>query len=910
VRQPIPFGKYVLLERISVGGMAEVFKAKAFGVEGFEKILAIKRILPSMAEDADFIEMFIDEAKICGQLNHANICQIFELGRVDDSHFIAMEYVWGKDVLQIQNRFRKLRQAMRPEMAAFIAAKLCEGLDYAHKKKDAGGRPLGIIHRDVSPQNILVSYDGELKIIDFGIAKAASRSSKTQAGVLKGKFGYMSPEQVRGQPLDRRSDVFAIGTILYELLTSDRLFIGESDFDTLEKVRNVDVPPVSTVNKSVPADLEAIITKALARDADHRYQWASEMQDALQAFLLSRDGVFTAKQLSAWMREQFVVEMKREQQILDEQRKIGRNGQAPSGAPDDGRSGAEAFAGEGTNILEGAELADLVLAAEVVGGTVPAPIPPEERGEPTTVSQPSFAAAAAASGAPLPEQSTQILPDNVATAPVPKLAGETIGRPAAPELPAQPTVILEGGTSATSLPAMSAAVFSSPAAQTLMADPSSGSMPAVALGTNGNGAALRPPSLSMVVNGVRTPTGVRPVTGRVVAPPPYAHTHAGPPRSTLWKDVAIGIVVAVFVVASVLGVRALLTRSTKGTLVVMVNAAGPADVFIDAALRGRVDPGVPLTLRDLPAGPHAVLVRGGDGGEFRQQVQLAVNDVAVLTASVRAPAPPSPGTGHVKLNIATEGAQVWVDGAELADGAWHDPIPLRADVAHEIRVTKPMREEQKLSVTLKAGESLSRDIELVPSYGRLTVNSTPPGIDVAVNGKRFGATPITVGDIDPGKPARVSLRRHGFSTVIKYVSFEHALEQTLDVKMMPGSSSAAAAAEDKPSRASRSEAEPSRGPTPLPLVKPPASAAAVSTTGTPSTDDGYLVANSQPWAKVIVDGKDTGKTTPIAPRSKIPLKPGKHVVTFVANGKKFNFDIVIKPGEDTRLIKQLADVNP
>src|SRR3954454_11003375 len=308
LRQPIPFGKYVLLERISVGGMAEVFKAKSFGVEGFEKILAIKRILPSMAEDADFIEMFIDEAKICGQLNHANICQIFELGRVEDSHFIAMEYVWGKDVLQLQNRFRKLRATMKPEMAAFIAAKLCEGLDYAHKKKDAAGRPLHIIHRDISPQNILISYDGELKIIDFGIAKAASRSSKTQAGVLKGKFGYMSPEQVRGQPLDRRSDIFAIGTILYELLTSDRLFIGESDFDTLEKVRNVDVPPVSTVNKSVPPDLEAIITKALAREADDRYQWASEMQDALQAFLLSRDGVFTAKQLSAWIKESFSVE--------------------------------------------------------------------------------------------------------------------------------------------------------------------------------------------------------------------------------------------------------------------------------------------------------------------------------------------------------------------------------------------------------------------------------------------------------------------------------------------------------------------------------------------------------------------------------------------------------------------------
>ena len=255
MRPPQTFGKYLLLDRISMGGMAEVFKAKSFGVEGFEKIIAIKRILPSMVEDGDFVAMFIDEAKIAGQLSHANICQIFELGKIGDAHFIAMEYIWGKDLLQISNRFRKLKQPMPIPLCCYVAAKVCEGLDYAHRKRDGQGRPLAIIHRDVSPQNVLVSYEGEVKLIDFGIAKAAVRSSRTQHGILKGKFGYMSPEQVRGLPLDRRSDLFAIGTLLWECLCGERLFAGDSDFATLEQVRNATVTAPSLKNRTVPPEL-------------------------------------------------------------------------------------------------------------------------------------------------------------------------------------------------------------------------------------------------------------------------------------------------------------------------------------------------------------------------------------------------------------------------------------------------------------------------------------------------------------------------------------------------------------------------------------------------------------------------------------------------------------------------------
>ncbi|HEX6837700.1 MAG TPA: protein kinase [Polyangia bacterium] len=893
-----------MLERISVGGMAEVFKAKSFGVEGFEKILAIKRILPSMAEDADFIEMFIDEAKICGQLNHANICQIFELGRVDDSHFIAMEYVWGKDVLQIQNRFRKLRQTMKPEMAAFIAAKLCEGLDYAHKKKDAAGRPLGIIHRDISPQNILISYDGELKIIDFGIAKAASRSSKTQAGVLKGKFGYMSPEQVRGLPLDRRSDVFAIGTILYELLTADRLFMGESDFETLEKVRNVDVPPVTSINKNVPPELEKVIHKALARDVDERFQWANEMQEALHAFLLSREPVFTAKHLSTWMREQFALEMKREQQILDEQRKIQKDvlGKSGAGIGSVGKNGSAARDefDPGTNVLEGAELADLVLAAELSGDS-----PLDEDGAEKTTVQPGYGAPA--SPTPLPEQSTQILADALIAKTSPKAAGaagETQVRGAGPdELPAQPTVILEGGTGSHQLPSMPGGVVqSNPYAATMSAmaavpppssgplslNPSSSVIVAETSPPYGSPSSAR----SSAISGVRNPS-----TGSVVKPPPYAHGG----RSTLWKDIAIGVGVAVAVVAGVLGARAMWSHGSKGTLVVMVNAARAADVFVDGALKGHVDPGAPLTLRELPAGAHQVVVKTTDGGEFKQQIALAANDVSVLTAAPRAVSAAGPGTGHLKLNIATEGAQVYVDGAQLADGAWREPIPLRADVPHEIRVVKPMREEVKLQVTLRAGEAVMRDVELVPAYGKVVVSSEPPGAEVSVNGKHAGVTPLTVADVDPGKPARVTARLKGYQAVTKYVGFDKGLEQTLELKLVEET----AVAEKSSSHHGREHAAAAGGDDDLAPIKVASTGKGVPATS--GSESGYLVANTQPWAKVLIDGKDTGKTTPIAPRSKIALKPGKHTVTFLANGKKFNFDVVIKPGEDTRLIKQLAD---
>ena len=251
-RQPIPFGKYLLLDRVNIGGMAEVWRAKTFGAGGFERIVAIKRILPNIAEDEEFITMFIDEAKITVQLNHANIAQIYELANLSNSYFIAMEYVSGKDMRAVFDRCRKRGEPAPIPLTCYSIAQCCEGLDYAHRAKDKGGKDMSIVHRDVSPQNALISYDGEVKVIDFGIAKAAGKATKTQAGILKGKFGYMSPEQIRGLPLDGRSDIFAMGVCLYEMLTGERLFVGDSDFSVLEKVRKVEVLPPSHFNRKIP----------------------------------------------------------------------------------------------------------------------------------------------------------------------------------------------------------------------------------------------------------------------------------------------------------------------------------------------------------------------------------------------------------------------------------------------------------------------------------------------------------------------------------------------------------------------------------------------------------------------------------------------------------------------------------
>ncbi|HEX7581255.1 MAG TPA: TonB family protein, partial [Thermoanaerobaculia bacterium] len=281
------FGRYQLLEKIAAGGMAEVFKARMSGEEGFEKVVAIKRILPHMADSVDFITMFIDEAKLAAQLTHSNIIHIYDLGKVDAYHYIAMEYVEGKDLRSILKLGPERGWPLPIELALFVASKVANALDYAHRRLGPEGRELDLVHRDVSPQNILISFEGDIKLCDFGIAKAATTMTQTQTGALKGKLQYMSPEQAWGRKVDRRTDIYALGLVLHEMLTGNRLFTGDTDLAILEQVRDAVIVPPSSKNPDVPEKVDQIVLRALSKDPAARFQNASEFEKEINAVLYS-----------------------------------------------------------------------------------------------------------------------------------------------------------------------------------------------------------------------------------------------------------------------------------------------------------------------------------------------------------------------------------------------------------------------------------------------------------------------------------------------------------------------------------------------------------------------------------------------------------------------------------------------
>jgi serine/threonine protein kinase len=873
LRQPIPFGKYYLLERVNVGGMAEVFKAKATGVEGFERMVAVKRILPSIAEDEEFITMFIDEAKIAVQLTHANVAQIFDLGKVDDSYFIALEYVHGKDLRAIFNRARTRGEQIPVPMACYAIMKLCEGLDYAHNKRDAAGQFLNLVHRDVSPQNILVSYEGEVKIIDFGIAKAAGKAGRTQAGILKGKFGYMSPEQVQGVEIDRRSDVFGVGICLYELLTSERLFVGESDFATLEKVRNVDIMPPSTYNRRVPEELEQIVLKALARDRTNRHQTAMQLHDELQGFMYSSGNFFGRRDLSMYMHRAFAEEIERENSRDQEY--------AAMAGPADSEDVT------GLNAFDEIDPVSAVSALQAQPSPMPPPAP-RPRSQSPYASAPPKASSPPQPGAPPGRQHKSTLL-GLPAAVVPP-APSTLRPPSAGRISVPPLIPRPQSIPPSHVPPSAPATVGGAAAQpprldmdwddeelsTQIYDRPEDRTPAgpQASGADGYGSPSAPsgsypPALggAPAFGGVPTPTGgFAPVGGTPGAPSPFGASFPG--------------------------------SAGTGTTVEVVWPP----------------PGTATERRPMQAAALAV-----------------VAIIGVIVAALWIFRHPAPGTVH--LTVTPGDAAVTMDGKAIVGSSPFVVNQVVPSVQHEVIVSKTGYRSWSTQFELQAGETMQLpSVNLEGIESGFALDSVPSGATVFVDSKRLQqATPVRVADLGPGDH-QIRLEAQGYSpwesqlhvtpgTVLDLPTAQliaHAETEAPRGSAYPSSQAAKPpvaptaprVARATPPVMSATRAAPPPRPTPAPAPEPeaqeeapapPKAAPAESASG----GTGTLRVQTRPWSKVLVDGRMLGTT----PLMNVPLSAGHHTLTFVNDdfGIRKSVKVQIEAGQVLTQVLTLTD---
>ncbi len=302
---PVAFGRYVLLEKLALGGMAEIFLAKAVGEAGFEKTFVVKRVLPHLALAHGFVEMFLDEARIAAQLNHPGVVQIFDLGKQEGDYYFAMEYLAGEDASAIVHQCEVLGRQMPVDVTVKIAAAVAEALHYAHGYHTPDGRHLGIVHRDISPSNLFITYHGTVKVLDFGIARAEQRLQQTRAGHIKGKAAYMAPEQTRGEQVDARADVWSLGVCLHEMLTGHRVFLRDSSGETLLAVREGPIPRPSDFRPEIPEELDALIMHALERDVSQRCPSADVFRAGLERYLANRTYVPQSVQLGHFLKDLF-----------------------------------------------------------------------------------------------------------------------------------------------------------------------------------------------------------------------------------------------------------------------------------------------------------------------------------------------------------------------------------------------------------------------------------------------------------------------------------------------------------------------------------------------------------------------------------------------------------------------------
>ncbi len=874
MKKPIPFGKYYLLERINVGGMAEVFRAKAYGVEGFERLVAVKRILPNIAEDKEFIKMFIDEAKIAVQLNHANIAQIFDLGMVDGAYYIALEHVHGRDLRAIFDRCRNHGEPMPVAQACFCLMKVCEGLDYAHNKRDSAGRELHLVHRDVSPQNILVSFEGEVKLIDFGIAKAAGKGAKTQAGILKGKFGYMSPEQVRGLPIDRRSDIFSCGICLYELLTGERLFVGESDFSTLEKVRNVEILPPSTYNRKIPDELERIVLKALAKDVEDRYQNAIDLHDELQAFVYTAGEFYSRKDLAGWMKRVFAKEIEDESSKLDAYRRLRppevrppQRRQVRPTAPESPRS---------------------TLAMPTM-----APPPPQRgNGQPAAGMQ-----AAPAVAPPDLEWDDDELETQIYDNPDDSLAPRGDPAPAQMGPGMTPPPMAAGPGLAADPPAKE------PDLSSLVQTAKGWDTPPLSRAPEG----LPAPNLAAGSNNTPSPFS---------AEATYEEPGYAPPVGPDDRDPSAVV------------------RLVNMAEPIFDGGFGEAEVapFVEGKSRTGLVVGVILAILLLAGGAVGIMLYlRGQGGE--DEVSGAATTEEPATPDSTSGTAGTPGTPAVALSpevLDETGFDLYVEPAAIGDKltikldgklyATAPPMRFRKLTPgdHVVDITAPEGYRSKSeTVTVVAGEAgrVTIALDTIAITGKFT--SEPPGAVVTlVSGgekQELGPTPVEA-KLDPAKRYEVVFEKDGYVTQTKPIEFTGRAEEPV-VAVLERTRVAAVRdnshrpTRDRPSHDRTSDKVPDKAPDKVPDKVPDKTPDKVpdKTPDKSGGDEwGTIGLGSRPPCTIFIDGRNTGNKTP---QRDIKLKAGRHKVTLVNNeyNIKETFTITVKEGKNKPVVKNLMD---
>jgi eukaryotic-like serine/threonine-protein kinase len=914
-----PYGPFTLVQRISVGGMAEVFQAVH---RGSNQVVALKRILPNVAEDEEFIELFHDEARIASQLSHDNIARIIDVGQVNGSHYIALEFVNGQPLRTLIDRAAAGGATLPIELALFMISEVCRGLAYAHQRTDEFRRPLHIVHRDVSPQNVLISYSGQVKLIDFGIAKAAGKITRTQAGMIKGKIGYMSPEQIAGVEVDQRADLFALGICLWESLTGKRLYDGINELVVMNKIRSESVPPPSSVNPRLPRAVDPIVLKALAKDPNQRYATASEFEADLRAFAHTFPALGDSARLAALMRQMFPAEAAQAASGREESNGMSEKGGSDldvfDGLAKKSNRPGPASAAPAPRSLPAPTPPPQSSQKQTLLGLPPPPLPPPQSGRnlPPPPSMRSGPGAPPSRLTPPPQSKAGTLPPPPSRMPKPGAPGPLPPKPppasAAPvdmdwddedektaifdkepkeEAPAQALLRASGGPSpAAGAPAPSGRLGGAAA---LMAGSGGAAAPSIPSPMSGPTPSGGPPSLPMppsmpapMPQSMSSPA--LPMAPVVPAAYPAAQPSGGTGRMIL---LAVAALLAIGLIAAMIVV--FLPR--KGTMVVTV--AGPGNKSVDAVQvyvdsQKRCDTS-PCRVAELSTGTHMVKVTAaGYQPTADQAVKVNSGEDAVLNVTLSRA---SEGTG-IRVTADTVGSvKLSVDGKEIG------PLPqeLKDMTAgeHVIKIAGDRYEawEKRINVEADQLQTIEPRLKVVKGLATIKGGTGADGARVLlVSGSErrpIPKLPIKI-DITTDKPWSIVAGKSGYEDFKKDIVFQDGkAEETFVIDMWekgkkPG-----------PQAASTGGHTPVGGQKPG-VTKPPPGGGIEKPA---ATGNGTLNINSIPVSNVILDGRPMGST----PKVGLSVTAGNHTVVFVhpEHGRKTRVVNVPTGGSATAAVR-------